>query len=99
MDEIKKQFQEGEIVSLRAALKNLETQWQMKQVAEKVYIKTKMDTILSIKSLNAELTEEEKVFISTDNQFKDKESFEMNKKTEEEYLGTAQKEISDKLKQ
>ena len=78
VDEIKKQFQESEIQSLRVSLKNLETQLQMKQVTDKVYVKTKMDTIILIKSLGAELTEEEKGFINTDNQFKEKESFEMS---------------------
>lgn len=54
----------------------------MKQITDKLYVKTKMDTIIHIKSLGADLTEEERVFISTDNQFKDKESFEMNEKAE-----------------
>lgn len=50
-----------------------------------------MNTILNIKSLGAELTEEEKVFLSTDNQFKEKEGFEMNQKSQKEYLVTAKK--------
>lgn len=51
----------------------------------------KIDNIIHIKTLGAELTEEEKEFINTDNQFKDKNNFSMNSKSEQEYLGTAQK--------
>ena len=50
-----------------------------------------MDSIIHIKSLNGQLTAEEKLFINTDNQFKEKDNFEMNSKSEQEYLGTAQK--------
>lgn len=58
VDEIKKHFQESEIGSLRASLKNLETQLQMKQINDKDHTKLKMEAIIQIKSLGGELTVE-----------------------------------------